>query len=405
MDEFLNAVKISDQVYWVGAIDWKVRNFHGYQTPRGTTYNAFLILDEKVTLIDTVKAPFTSELLARIRSVIDPAKIDYIVSNHAEMDHSGALPEVIKAVRPEKVFASVIGAKNLKAHFGESLELTEVKTGDALKLGKRTLHFVETKMLHWPDSMFTYLDTEKILFSQDAFGMHMAGSQLYADQYNPYVLECEAKKYYANILLHLSPKVADLLKQLPSFQFELAMIAPDHGPLYRRDLNWIIDLYKKYSAQPLGRKAMVMYATMWGSTEKIAGALLDGIVSTGVEAELAPLAVLDRSALITKMLDCGIVAVGTPTMNNQMFPAMADVLTYMKGLKPKNHIGFAFGSYGWSGEGAKNVQADLAALGFEMPFEQPFSVKYVPTVADLEKARNAGVELGRQLLAKLETNA
>lgn len=401
MSEFFKAVQISERVYWVGAIDWNVRNFHGYTTDRGTTYNAFLILDEKITLIDTVKAPFYDELMARIRSVIDPAKIDYIVSNHAEMDHSGALPMVIDAVKPEKVFASVIGEKNLKAHFGENLAVIPVKTGDTLSLGKETIHFVETKMLHWPDSMISYLEESKILFTQDAFGMHLAGSKPYIDQYSRFVTEHEAKKYFANILLHLSGKILELLDVLPSLKLDIKMIAPDHGPLFRKpeDIEWILRLYREVAEQKMKPRALVLYATMWESTEKLARSLADGLAHGGLEVELSSLAAMERSAMITEVIDSGIVAIGTPTMNNQMYPAMADIITYLKGLKPRNHIGFAFGSYGWSGEGAKQVHAALAEIGFEMPFE-PQNVKYVPTVADLEKTYQTGVELAKQLLAK-----
>ncbi len=401
MNEFFKAVQISERVYWVGAIDWNVRNFHGYTTDRGTTYNAFLILDDKVTLIDTVKAPFYDELMARIRSVIDPAKIDYIVSNHAEMDHSGALPMVIDAVKPEKVFASVIGEKNLKAHFGEDLAITPVKTGDTLPLGKETIHFVETKMLHWPDSMISYLEESKILFSQDAFGMHLAGSHLFADEYRCFVTEHEAKKYFANILLHLSDRILGLLDTLPTLKLDIKMIAPDHGPLYRtaEDIEWILKIYRDAAEQKMKPRALVIYATMWESTEKLARSLADGLAHGGVGVELSSLAAMERSAMITEVLDSGIVAIGTPTMNNQMYPAMADIITYLKGLKPRNHIGFAFGSYGWSGEGAKQVHAALTEIGFEMPFEVQ-NVKYVPTVVDLEKTYQTGVELAKQLLAK-----
>lgn len=401
MKEYLKAVKVSENVYWVGAIDWNVRNFHGYQTERGTTYNAFLVIDEKITLIDTVKAPFVDELMARIRSVIDPSKIDYIVSNHAEMDHSGALTAVMDAVQPEKLFASPMGEKNLKAHFGADLDITVVKTGDVISLGKQSLHFIETRMLHWPDSMFSYLDGDKILFSQDAFGMHLAGSSLWSDEYEYSLLEHEAKKYYANILLHLSPQIAKLLEAFPSYNLDLAIIAPDHGPLWRRDHDKILELYAECVKQGWKKRALVVYATMWNSTEKLARSLADGIASVGVPVDVASLNANERSAVITGILDAGVVALGAPTMNNQMFPAMADILTYVRGLKPKNHIGFSFGSFGWSGEATKQIQSEMESWGFELP-HGPFAVKYVPTEDDLKKAFDFGVDLGQRLLEKLE---
>ena len=400
MKEVFKAEQIAENVYWVGAVDWNVRNFHGYQTGRGSTYNAFLVIDEKVTLIDTVKAPFFNEMLARIRSVIDPEKIDYIISNHAEPDHSGAIVSAIEAIHPEKVFASPLGEKALRAYYGADLDLTVVKTGESVKLGKGTFSFIETKMLHWPDSMVTYLDTAKMLFSQDAFGMHLAGSKLWADEYPEFVLDYEGRKYFANILNVQSAKVLDLLNALPGLNLDIAVIAPDHGPLWRKNLGWILDLYRNCAEQKPAPRALVAYSTMWHSTEKLANAIADGIRSTGVTVEVADLAVNDRSAIMTEVARSGALAFGAPTMNNQMFPAMADVLTYIKGLRPKNKLGLAFGSFGWSGEGAKQIAAELEAMNIPQPVPM-FQVKYMPTEADLEKAFESGAALGRALLASV----
>ncbi|WP_294432962.1 FprA family A-type flavoprotein [uncultured Victivallis sp.] len=400
MKEVFKAEQIAENVYWVGAVDWNVRNFHGYQTGRGSTYNAFLVIDEKVTLIDTVKAPFFNEMLARIRSVIDPEKIDYIISNHAEPDHSGAIVSAIEAIHPEKVFASPLGEKALRAYYGADLDLTVVKTGESVKLGKGTFSFIETKMLHWPDSMVTYLDTAKMLFSQDAFGMHLAGSKLWADEYPEFVLDYEGRKYFANILNVQSAKVLDLLNALPGLNLDIAVIAPDHGPLWRKNLGWILDLYRDCAEQKPAPRALVAYSTMWHSTEKLANAIADGIRSTGVTVEVADLAVNDRSAIMTEVARSGALAFGAPTMNNQMFPAMADVLTYIKGLRPKNKLGLAFGSFGWSGEGAKQIAAELEAMNIPQPVPM-FQVKYMPTEADLEKAFESGAALGRALLASV----
>lgn len=396
MKEYFKAERVSENVWWVGAIDWNVRNFHGYETSRGTTYNAFLIIDEKITLVDTVKAPFVSELLARVASVIDPSKIDIIISNHAEPDHSGGLPAVIAATQPEKVVASVTGVKTLRAYYGEELAVDAVKTGDTLSLGKGTLSFVDTKMLHWPDSMISYYDRDKVLFSQDALGMHLASSARWADQLDPYVLDYEARKYFANILNFQAPKVLALLDSLPSLGLDIGIIAPDHGPLWRKDLETIIGIYHRAAEQLPKRKALIAYSTMWGATARCANALADGLRSQGVTVVVTDLNVSDRSAVMTEVGDAGIIAFGAPTMNNQMFPAMADVLTYVKGLKPKNKIGFAFGAYGWSGEGAKNIAAELDAMGAQQPVELR-QVKYMPTTADLEAFFACGVELAKAL--------
>ena len=275
-----------------------------------------------------------------------------------------------------------------------------VKTGESVKLGKGTFSFIETKMLHWPDSMVTYLDTAKILFSQDAFGMHLAGSKLWADEYPEFVLDYEGRKYFANILNVQSAKVLDLLNALPGLNLDIAVIAPDHGPLWRKNLGWILDLYRDCAEQKPAPRALVAYSTMWHSTEKLANAIADGIRSTGVTVEVADLAVNDRSAIMTEVARSGALAFGAPTMNNQMFPAMADVLTYIKGLRPKNKLGLAFGSFGWSGEGAKQIAAELEAMNIPQPVPM-FQVKYMPTEADLEKAFESGAALGRALLASV----
>lgn len=400
MKEYLQAAQISENVYYVGSVDWNVRNFHGYQTGRGTSYNAFLIIDEKITLIDAVKKPFYNELMARISSVIDPSKIDYIVSNHAEPDHSGCLADVVKAVKPEKVFASVMGEKALKAYFGEDFEVTPLKTGDTLKLGKNTLHAIETRMLHWPDSMITYLDHDKVMFSQDAFGMHYATANLYADQNDVSIMTYEAKKYFANILMHLSNQVRGAIKTLGELNLDVKILAPDHGPLFRtpETIEFIQNLYAQMASGERGKKAIVFYATMWNSTEKIAAALADGIRAAGAEVKVASLGVTDRSDIMTDILDAGLVCVGSPTMNNQMYPSVADVLTYIKGLlRTTNKIGYAFGSFGWSGEAPKKIQAELAEMKFELPFE-PQSNKYVPTYENLKNYYEQGLALGKMLV-------
>ena len=398
MKQNLKATRISPHIWHVGAVDWNVRNFHGYQTGRGSTYNAFLIMDEKITLIDAVKGPVADELLARISSVVEPEKIDYVISNHSEPDHSGALPRILEAVKPEKFLASVAGAKTLKAYYG--IEATPVRSGDTLELGAGKLAFVDTKMLHWPDSMVSYYDADKALFSQDAFGMHLAGGKVWADEYEDGVLEHEARKYFANILNVQAPKVLELLDSLPGLNLDIELVLPDHGPLWRGNWSRIAELYRDCAEQKPRKRALVAYSTMWNSTRILADTLADGIRATGVEVVVTDLAVSDRSAVMTEVAASGIVAFGAPTMNNRMYPAMADVLCYVRGLRPRNKIGFAFGSFGWSGEGAKQIAAELEAMGMEQPLE-PIQVKYMPTAEDLEKTRSAGVALGEALLAKL----
>ena len=404
MNEFLKAVKVSEKVYWVGAIDWNMRYFHGYTTERGTTYNAYLIIDEKVTLIDTVKAPFLNHLIARIESVIDLEDIDYIVSNHAEMDHSGCLPDMIELCKPEAVFASPMGVKALNDHFDLSMDLTPVKTGERISLGQDSLYFVETKLIHWPDSMFSFLENEQILFSQDGFGCHYASNNMFMDQCPSDETLWEQEKYFANILMLYGPKIAQLVAKLPEVGLPLEkikMIAPDHGPIWRENIGFIVEKYLEWSAMPVYNRAVVIYDTMWGATEKMAYSICEGLRDSGVEAVPVSLQNSDRSRIATEVLLSGAVLCGCSTMNNNMMPSMADILCYLKGLKPKNRIGAAFGSFGWSGEAVKQMTAEMEAGGIEMVTDG-LRNKYALKLEGGEECYKLGQAIAAELQERLE---
>jgi len=398
MSDVFKAVRVTDNVYWVGAIDWTVRDFHGYSTRRGTTYNAYLVLADKVTLIDTVKAPFFEEMLERIASVTDPRRIKFLVSNHSEMDHSGSIVETISAIRPERVFASVMGARALAEHFPLPQEVTPVKDGQTVSLGDMNLAFLETRMVHWPDSMFSYLQEEELLFSQDGFGMHLASGERFAEELDPALLEAEAAKYYANILLPLSSFVAKALGRARKAKLPLKIIAPDHGPIWRRqeDIVKIIDCYERWSAQRRTRKAVVVYETMWQSTAKMARAIGEGLAAGGASPRLMPMSGNHRSDVAAEMLDAGALLVGAPTINNTMFPSIADVLTYLKGLAPRGLIGAAFGSYGWSGESIRDISEVLREMGVEL-IGDGLRVKYVPDDEALARCRQLGEQVAERL--------
>ncbi len=397
----MQAIKITDHVYWVGAIDWALKEFHGYTTHRGSTYNAFLILADKITLIDTVKAPFKQEMYERIRSVIgDETKVDILVSNHAEMDHSGALPEVIRDLKPEKIYASPMGIKALDAHFGIGSLLTAVKTGESISLGNMTLSAVETRMLHWPDSMFTYLAEEKVLFSQDGFGMHFATDKIFAVDNDWHVMLEEMKRYYANILLPYSPQVLNLLKVFPTLNLDVQTICPDHGPVWNGELLLKpLELYKAFAEQQYVPRAIVLYDTMWHSTEKMALHIADGIRQAGADVRVFALDAATRSDVAAELLDASALVAGSPTINNDMYPRTADVLTYLRGLRPKNMLGAAFGSYGWSGESVAKINAYLTDMKAEL-VSDGLKIQYVPKDADLEKCEDFGREIGARLLEK-----
>jgi len=400
MNETLKAVKVTDHVYWVGAVDWDIRDFHGYQTQRGSTYNAYLILADKITLIDTVKAPFKDEMMARISSITDPSNIKYIISNHSEMDHSGCLSQVIDIIKPEKVFASTIGTQTLSQEFHSGHEIIALKDGESLSLGSLNLTFMETKMLHWPDSMMTYLVDESLLFSQDAFGMHLATSERFADEIDEWIIEFEGAKYFANILMPMSSLILRTLGKISNLGIKIDIIAPDHGPLWRKNLGKIIELYEKWSTQKSTKKAIVTFYTMWRSTELMAKSIAEGLIAGGISTKVMSLNAYHRSDVVTDVLDAGALLVGSPTINNNMFPIVADLLYYLKGLRPQNLIGGVFGSYGWSGEAVGHIKDILTDMKVEL-IGDGMRIKYVPDSEALTQCFSYGKLVAEELNKKL----
>ena len=387
----MTAVEVKKDVYWVGAVDWNVRDFHGYSTERGTTYNAYLVKDEKVALFDTVKSDFKGDLVHNIHQVIEPAKIDYIIVNHVELDHSGSLPELIELVKPEKIFCTANGKRAMISHFHrEDWPFEVVKTGDEISLGRRTVRFIETKMLHWPDSMFSYLVEDKLLFSSDAFGQHLASSQRFDDQLPMDELINHAAKYYANILLVFSPLVQKLLAQVTEMGLAIEMIAPDHGPIWRTAPGKIIEAYARWSRQETANKALVVYDTMWKSTEKMAKSVCTGLEREGLEVRLMSARLCHRSDIMAEMLDAKAIIFGSATLNNNIMPRLADILTYVKGLRPVGRVGASFGSYGWSGEAVRQLNGYLEEIGIGLVHEG-VRIKNVPDHDGYKQC----VELGR----------
>lgn len=363
----LRATEIKPDVYWVGGIDWTERNFHGYTTDRGSTYNAYLILDEHVTLIDTCKPQFADELLERISDVIDPARIDYVISNHVEQDHSGAIPAIMAAAPNAKIVTSdPHGLKGLQAHYGTEYEYIPVKTGDELCIGKRTLTFTNTVMVHWPDNMVTYDAHDKILFSNDAFGQHFASSKRFDDEVGLPEVLAQAKKYYANIVMPYSRHVTRALGVLGGLDFD--MIAPSHGVIWRSHVAEILETYGKWSSLQPDEYAIVVYDSMWHTTEVMAQQILEAFIEAGIPARLFDLKVDHISDIMTEVLSARYIAVGSPTLNNGMMPTVASFLWYLKGLSPKGRIGIPFGSYGWGQNGPQEVAELLEKCGFTQDF-------------------------------------
>ena len=390
----MGKIELKKGIYWVGAIDWNIRNFHGYNTPRGSTYNAYLIVDDKVALIDTVKAPFFEEMLERIQEIIPPDKIDYLISNHVEMDHSGSLPRIKELAKNATIIATKMGQKGLTRYFKKEWPFQIVKTGDALDLGKRKVAFVEVPMVHWPDSMVTYSPSDKILFSNDAFGQHIATSKRFDDEVGWDIIYPEAVTYFANIVMHLSGPV---LKALDAAKgLELDMIAPCHGVVWRKNIENIVKAYYSWATFEAKEKALIIYDTMWGSTEKMGKAILEGLVEEGVEAKLMNITQTGRTEIMKEVIDAKAVLVGSPTINNGMFPTVADFLCYFKGLRPQGKIGIAFGSYGWAGGATKAITEELKATGVEL-IEPEVKYQFLPDKEELEKCKELGKKIASQI--------
>lgn len=385
----MKAVKITEGIYWVGGIDYNLRNFHGYLTPRGTTYNAYLIIDEKITLIDTVKHYLYDEMLERITSIIDPSKIDYVVSNHVEMDHSGGLPELMKIIPNATVFTSQSGEIGLKEHYRKDWNFSVVKTGDSIQIGKRTLQFILTPMIHWPDNMVSYCPEEKILFSNDSFGQHIATPQRFDDEVSLGITLEEAQKYYGNIVLSYNLQVQRALEAASALQIE--MIAPSHGLIWRSHISDILEKYQRWSSNKTDNSALIVFDTMWESTEKVAQAIRKGFENKGVHVKMVSLKNTHISDVMTDVVTAKYICVGSPTLNSSMLPTVAAFLTYLKALSPKVRTGLAFGSYGWGGQSIGQVADCLKACGFEML--ESLKVKYVPDGEALEEVRRKVEEM------------
>ncbi len=398
----MTKIELTDGVYWVGVVDWNLRDFHGYTTPRGGTYNAYLIVDDKIALVDTVKHGFAGEMIERIKEIIDPSKIDYIVSNHVEMDHSGSLPEIMKIAVNAQVIATEKGKEGLLRHYRANWNFRTVRTGDELTLGKKTLFFITAPMLHWPDSMFTYLKEDKILLSNDGFGQHLASSFRFDEDLCSLLgYECdtvmdEAAKYYANILMPFAGIILKKIEELQKLGIEIKMIAPSHGMIWTNP-GKIIDAYLKWAQGVSKQKVLVIYDTMWNSTEIMANEILRGVADSGVEAALFHLRRNDWSEIVKEVLEARAVIIGSPTLNNGMFPTVGGFLTYLLGLRPKNKLWATFGSFGWAGGAVKGVNEKLKSAGYE-PVES-LEVNFRPDEQDLAKCYALGQKMASMVKA------
>ena len=385
------AIQILPGIYSVGAVDWKIRNFHGhtYTTSRGSSYNSYLIIDEKITLVDAVDGPVAQELIDNIRQIVPLDKIDYIIANHVETDHTGALPILMPLCPKAKIFGTLKCQEGLFRHYYKHWNFQVVKTGDILELGKRTLTFIEAPMIHWPDSMFTYCPQDALLMPNDAFGQHYAANEQFDDQVDAGVLMEEAEKYYANILWPLGGVILKKIQDLQKLNLPLKMIAPSHGIIWRQDPNKIINAYLSWAKGEVKEKVVIVYETMWGATKKMAEKIAEGLSGAGMEVKIYDIGQSDRTEVITQMLTAKGFLFGSSTHDNDMLPNIAAFLEIVKGVRPKGRkIGF-FGSYGWAGGAVAEMQETLKDCGAEFMAEA-IAFKYLPDESEFMQCLEFG---------------
>jgi flavorubredoxin len=394
--------RLKDEIWWVGAVDWDGRDFHGFETSRGTSYNSYLILDEKVALVDGCKDGLGPEMLQRVRGCCENRAIDYMIINHVEPDHSGAIPWLVERLSPGRIYCSKRAVEALSLYYGaevvQNWDLQVVGTGDELSLGRNTLQFIEAPMLHWPDSMFTYVKGANTLLPNDAFGQHLASSKRFADELDMSVVMDEASKYYANILMPFGGQIQKMLAKIEELGLNIEAVGPSHGVCWRRpeDVARIVQAYSGWSRFEAPERVVLIYDTMWHSTERMTMAIADGVAEEGVACQVLKLSASPRAEAARQVLESRAFLVGTPTLNNQMYPTVGAFLTYIKGLRPPNRVAAAYGSCGWAGGGVKQVDAELRSLGLDVM--DGIEVRYMPTAEDLQ----ACAELGRRVAQKVK---
>ena len=394
--------RMNTQLYknidWVGFIDWTMRDFHGFMTKRGSSYNSYLIRDEKTALIDTVKEPYKEYLLKNIEKLTELKKVDYIIVNHAELDHSSSLSFIVKALPNAKVVCNQKCQEILSSYYDVSgWNFQIIKTGETLSLGQYTLRFIDTPMVHWPESMFTYVEEAKLLFSMDAFGQHFATEERFDDEVDKCALMEEVKTYYANIVLPYGNQVKRTLENVKDL--EIKMIATSHGVIWRKYINEVIADYKNWMVNKVKPKVVVIYDSMWQSTKAMAEAIVEGASIEGVEAKLIYIRATptEITEAATEILDAACIAFGSATLNSNMMPMMGAVTTYLKGLRPLGRAGLAFGSCGWGKGGAEILNEKLEEMNFEI-IMPPLKSKWRPDAKVLQECKEAGQKLAEKAL-------
>jgi flavorubredoxin len=398
-------VELKKNVYWVGVVDWELKHFHGHQLSihRGSTYNSYLIVDKETVLVDTVWGPHQDQLMENIHEIVDPARIDMVVANHSEPDHSGGLPAVMRHCPNATVVVSRRGAESVEGHYHQPWNFKAVQTGDKINIGEHDLIFVGAPMLHWPDSMFTYLTGHNILMPNDAFGQHYATAFRFNDQVDQEELYEEALKYYANILTPFSKSVARKIEEVLALNLPVDMIAPSHGVIWRKDPLQIVRKYQEWAVQKPEPRVVILYDTMWNATRRMAEAIGDGLADVEVDYKIYRVADTDRNDILTEVFKSRTIIVGSPTLNNGLLPTMAPILEDMKGLNFQNKLGAAFGSYGWSGQSVKIIEDHFAQCKIPI-VREGVKCKWQPRSDDLAACRAFGRELGEATKVTLDAS-
>ncbi len=396
------AKRITDRVTWVGKIDWELKHFHGEElsTHRGSSYNAYLVRDEKVALIDTVWRPYDREFVSRLKEEIDLHAIDYVIMNHNEVDHSGALVELLREIPDVPIYCTAKGEAILRGQYHADWNFVRVKTGDTLCLGATTLTFIEAPMLHWPDTMFTYMSGDNILFSNDGFGQHYASESLYNDCVDHEEMMYEALKYYVNILNPFSPMVMRKVKEILGMGLKIDMICPSHGVVWKEHPEQIVEKYLQWADAYQEDQVTIVYDTMWQSTRLMGEAIAEGIreVSPSTTVKLMNAGKEDKNDILTEVFRSRALLLGSPTINNGYGYGVAGLLEMIRGLKFKKKHAAAFGSYGWSGEAVKQLSERLEQAGFAM-LNEGLRMAWVPDDASLQQCRDYGRIIAQALNA------
>ncbi len=394
------AKHITDKVSWVGKVDWELTRFHGdeFSTHHGSSYNSYLIRDSKTALIDTVWKPYDSEFVSRLKREVPLEQIDFIIMNHNEVDHSGALPELMREIPDTPIYCTAKGEAIIRAHYHQDWNFVRVKSGDSLSLGESSLTFIEAPMLHWPDTMFCHLSGDNILFSNDGFGQHFASESLFDTDVNRCELMAEAMKYYANIICPFSPMALRKVKEINALGLPVSMICPSHGVIWRQNPGDIIQAYLRWADAYQEDLVTIVYDTMWQSTRLMAEAIADGIreQSPATAVLIYNAAKEDKNDILTQMFRSRAVLVGSPTINNGISYAVAGLLEMAHGLKFKKKKAAAFGSFGWSGESVKIISERLQHAGFELASDG-LRLPWVPDDDALQQCRLFGAEFAKSL--------